>query len=176
MHRVLLVRWVTAVVLVAAASGCARPVLHKSGGTAFPARPRGCALAVVATLPGPEYLELAQITIEGDRSFGAGTYHDPQEFANKVRDDVCAVGGDTLVTEVNGFGVIARGIVLRRVASPAAAAAAPAPTPGRASTCEPLCSPGFLCTAGTCIPQCNPRCVDNETCGNDRLCHASAAK
>ena len=152
-----------------------------SGGAAFPAKKPGCPLAVVATHPGPGYVEVAQITIEGDRSFGAGTYRNPQEFANVVHDRICAAGGDTLITEVNGFGVIARGIVLRRVASAAPAPApvpapVPAPAPAPASTCEPLCSPGFLCDAGTCIPQCNPRCAAGETCGNDRTCHPSAAQ
>ena len=148
--------------------GCAEPVLHKSGGTTFPALPRGCRLAVVATHPGPGYVEVAQITIEGDHSFGAGNYENPQRFADVVRDRVCAAGGDTLVTEVNGFGMITRGIVLRRTAP-----AAPPPVPG--GSCEPLCSPGFLCQAGTCIPQCNPSCADGQTCGNDRLCHPGAA-
>jgi hypothetical protein len=110
--------------------------------------------------------------IEGDHSFGAGNYNDPQEFANVVHDRVCAVGGDTLVTEMNGFGFITRGIVLSRVASPDPADPAPVP----AGTCEPLCSPGFRCNAGTCIPQCNPHCADSETCGNDRICHPSSAQ
>ena len=128
---------------------------------------------VVATHPGPGYVEIGQITIEGDRSFGAGSYRDPQEFANVVHDRICAAGGDTLITEVNGFGIIARGIVLRRSeTTPPAAASVPAP----ADACEPLCSPGFLCSAGKCLPQCNPACGNGETCGNDRLCHASAAQ
>lgn len=166
MRSVPLTRTIATVAVVVAAFGCAEPVLHKSGGTTFPALPKGCPLTVVATHPGPDYTEIAQITIEGDQSFGAGTYRDPQAFANVVHDRICAAGGDTLITEVNGFGVIARGIVLRRVAT-----AAPAAVPIPAGACEPLCSPGFLCTQGKCIPQCNPACTADQACGNDRLCH-----
>lgn len=172
MFRVRFARFV-AVVLVAASYGCAEPVLHKAGDATFPPRPKGCLLAVLATHPGPEYVEVAQITIEGDRSFGAGTYRDPQEFADVVHDRVCASGGDTLITEVNGFGIITRGIVLRKVASPARDTGAPATlAPAAAGACEPICSPGFRCNAGTCVPECNPSCTDGEVCGTDRLCHA----
>jgi hypothetical protein len=169
MRQAPLARIVTIIVLTVSAFGCAEPVLHKSGGTTFPARGQGCPLTVVASHPGTGYVEVGQITIEGDRSFGAGTYRDPQAFADVVHDRICAAGGDTLITEVNGFGIIARGIVLRRVAP-----AAPPPVP--AGSCEPLCSPGFRCDAGTCIPQCNPACADSETCGNDRTCHSKSAQ
>jgi hypothetical protein len=54
--------------------------------------------------------------------------------------------------------------------SPPISPGALADPPG-AETCQPICSPGFACNAGTCVPQCNPACGGDETCGNDRLCH-----
>ena len=169
MRHVPLARAVAIVVLGVAVFSCADPVLHKSGGTTFPPLKRGCALTVLAAHPGPEYIEVAQITIEDGVFFGAKKYRDPQEFADAVHDRICAAGGDTLITAVNGYGTIVRGVVLRRAAS-----ARPDPVP--AGTCEPTCSPGFLCNTGTCMPQCNPACADGETCGNDRTCHSNVAQ
>jgi hypothetical protein len=36
--------------------------------------------------------------------------------------------------------------------------------------CDPICSPGFVCERGTCLPQCNPRCAADEICTRQRLC------
>jgi hypothetical protein len=40
---------------------------------------------------------------------------DPEEFKNAVRRDVCAIGGDAVVTQVDSQGTIVRGAVLRRL-------------------------------------------------------------
>jgi hypothetical protein len=37
-------------------------------------------------------------------------------------------------------------------------------------TCDPICSPGFVCERGTCLPQCNPSCASDEICTRQRLC------
>jgi hypothetical protein len=130
---------------------------------------------VVSRRPGPGYVEVAQI----DRSFGAGQYRNPQEFASSVHAKVCAVGGELLVTEANGADVIVRGIVFRRAGAPRLQPPSPPPQDRpterapAAEACNPICSPGFSCNAGTCMPQCNPACTEDETCGHDRLCHPS---
>ena len=36
--------------------------------------------------------------------------------------------------------------------------------------CDPICSPGFVCERGTCLPQCNPKCASDEICTRQRLC------
>jgi hypothetical protein len=36
--------------------------------------------------------------------------------------------------------------------------------------CEPICSPGFACQGGRCIPQCNPPCAAGEICSRKRVC------
>lgn len=36
--------------------------------------------------------------------------------------------------------------------------------------CDPICSPGFVCEWGTCLPQCNPKCAPDEICTRQRLC------
>jgi hypothetical protein len=144
--------------------GCATPVFHASGNRSYPPKPSDCPVRVLASLPGPGYEELGTISIEGDRSFGAGSYSNSEAFLYDVRPQVCAAGGDTLVTEVSGSGAIARGIVLRQtMMGPVVAAGA----------CTPICSPGFDCQIGKCIPLCNPPCAANQQCQNDRLCHPS---
>jgi hypothetical protein len=39
-----------------------------------------------------------------------------------------------------------------------------------APACDPICSPGFACQRGTCVPQCNPACAADEICTRQRLC------
>jgi hypothetical protein len=127
---------------------------------------------VVGSHPGPGYLEIAQIAVEGPAEQVARHYHDPMVFANEVRTRVCAAGGDVLMTEVNGAGAIVHAIVFHRVDEPQPPPQGrPAEPVPAADTCNPICSPGFSCNAGTCVPQCNPACTEAETCGNDRLCH-----
>jgi len=41
--------------------------------------------------------------------------------------------------------------------------------------CTPICSPGFACEEGRCIPQCNPPCEQGEVCTRKRVCEASGA-
>jgi hypothetical protein len=153
------------------AVSCAHPVYHATGGATFPAREPTCEFDVRGSVPGPGYVEIGQLTIEGDRSMGAGSFSDPNQFANRVRGEVCAVGGDALVTEVNGFGIIARGVVFHKT-DEVAPKLAPTPAVTQGEGCEPICSPGFRCMSGACIPQCNPACAPTEKCGNDRVCHA----
>jgi hypothetical protein len=161
------------ILIVPAWLACAQPVLHKTATATFPAREPNCVFDVVGSHPGPGHVEVAQISIEGNPSYGAGQYHNPQEFADVVHSRVCAVGGDVLATEVNGFGVIVRGIVFHRVDEPQPPQARPSEPAPSVELCNPICSPGFSCNAGTCIPQCNPACTEAETCGNDRVCHPS---
>jgi len=40
------------------------------------------------------------------------------EFKDAVRSDVCSMGGDLVVTQVDAQGTIVRAAVLRRVATP----------------------------------------------------------
>ena len=49
-------------------------------------------------------------------------------------------------------------------------AAPEVPARGAADACQPICSPGFACQGGRCIPQCNPPCEGGEMCSRKRLC------
>ena len=56
--------------------------------------------------------------------------------------------------------------------APAVGLAAPSAGPASApnTACNPLCSPGYACSAGVCQAQCNPACGAGETCRADRVC------
>lgn len=71
-------------------------------------KPPGCEFMVVGSMPQGNYEEIATV-----RSAGKGC-DDPEEFREAVRADVCKVGGDLVVTEVNGYGDFVRGTVLRK--------------------------------------------------------------
>jgi len=45
----------------------------------------------------------------------------------------------------------------------------PAPSDA-AGPCDPICSPGFACQGGQCVPQCNPACQTGEICNRRRMC------
>ncbi len=64
--------------------------------------------------PGAGFEEIATLTPSGD--VPART---PDQFKAVVRADVCRVGGDVVVTEVNGLGEYVRGTVLRAQAAAA---------------------------------------------------------
>lgn len=51
--------------------------------------------------------------------------------------------------------------------------AGPAAAPPAAASCEPECSPGYLCLKGACVSACNPPCASGQRCEADRLCHAA---
>jgi hypothetical protein len=50
------------------------------------------------------------------------------------------------------------------------------PSDGEGSDCDPICSPGFACRGGQCMPQCNPPCASGEVCGRKRVCESAAGK
>jgi hypothetical protein len=60
-------------------------------------------------------------------------------------------------------------------AAPGAVTAAPpttsaAPPIASAAACSPPCSPGYACSAGVCVAECNPACVAGQICRSDRVC------
>ena len=93
---------------VACASG------PRAAGTEGEAHERNCAFETLRESPGPAYVEIARISMEGDANFGTGRYRDTRQFASALREMVCELGGDAVKTEVDAHGIAVRAIVFRR--------------------------------------------------------------
>ena len=89
---------------------------------AFAPRPVGCAFDLLTTPPGRPYVEIGVL----ETLFGASS---APTFSASVDAQVCRVGGDAVLTEVNGRGVYVRGTIVRYLdrAPDAPVAQAPAP-------------------------------------------------
>ena len=101
--------WIAWVGVVGCASG---PMYTMSVSATSPltAKPASCEFKVVALAPtGDGYEEIAILSPQ-QPSWVAG---DPDSFKKEVRSEVCRVGGDLVVTDVNGHGSYVRGTVLR---------------------------------------------------------------
>lgn len=87
--------------------GCVSYSLTPTPGKTASAKPGACTFEVNASRPSGELEELATISVVSATS-------SPEKFMSSVREDVCRVGGEIVVTEVNGIGQIVRGVVYRR--------------------------------------------------------------
>jgi hypothetical protein len=68
-----------------------------------------CTFQVTASpVDGTEYEEIARV------NGGAMGVSSSESFRKSVQRDVCRVGGDVVVTHVNEYGYIYRGVILRR--------------------------------------------------------------
>jgi hypothetical protein len=135
-----------------------------------PARPLGCAVQVVPGTPGGPFVNLASARarcLESARG----------DCLDELRRQACAAGGDTvygLAESVDQHITYIAATLALRGQSPSGA---PAPGGGAAgpAACTPICSPGFDCQNGQCIPLCNPACETGEICTRKRVCEALPA-
>jgi hypothetical protein len=130
-----------------------------------PVRPLGCAVQVVPGTPAGPVVDLASARarcLENKRG----------DCLDELRRQACATGGDTVYglseSVDQHITYIAATLALRGQAGSGAAA----PRGGAAGppACTPICSPGFDCQGGRCIPLCNPVCAPSEICDMHRTC------
>jgi hypothetical protein len=130
-----------------------------------PARPLGCAVQVVPGTPAGPVVDLASARarcLENERG----------DCLNELRRQACAAGGDTVYglseSVDQHITYIAATLALRDQAG----SGAPAPRGDATGSvaCTPICSPGFDCQRGRCIPLCNPACAPSEICNMRRTC------
>lgn len=74
-------------------------------------KPASCDFRVVNLPPQGDFEEIATLDFVYDPA------HNPDEFKQAVHDKVCSVGGDVVVSEINGNGLYVRGTILRARAS-----------------------------------------------------------
>jgi hypothetical protein len=152
-------------------------------GPALPRRPAGCPAQVFSTVPPYPYVNIAAVTVRCHHGAGRSACLDLLDFKT------CDLGGDTVYGlseyQVGSHTQITATIAYQVAPAEAAAAppraAAPAPPPPLAAeplppgACDPICSPGFACQDGKCIPRCNPPCEEGEICSRRRLCESAPA-
>jgi hypothetical protein len=140
-------------------------------GPVRPARPEGCDVTLSPGRP-PDFpiVDIATASASCDQ------YADRDGCIGELRRRACAAGADV----VYGFSESVSGNYTHIAATFAyrdtrrAKAPPPAATPAAPGDCTPICSPGFACQAGACIPQCNPACEKGETCKRHRTCEPAA--
>jgi hypothetical protein len=104
---------------------------------------------------------------------------------DKLRIQACAAGGDTAYGFKEGINPDGAGMFISATVALRNRAGAPPPSAGAATVapivdapaagCLPICSPGFACQAGQCIPECNPACESTEICNRHRICEPAPA-
>ena len=108
------------VLVLLALSGCAQYGYRFTKTTRHalpPPEPANCDFGVAASMPEGPYEELGVLDAEQAVSSMAS-------FREVIAERVCAVGGDLVIGEVNGYGYYVRGIVFRHLAE-----ATPTPAP-----------------------------------------------
>jgi hypothetical protein len=135
-----------------------------------PARPAGCAVELVSGTPSWPVVDLASARVKCMETGRADCLAD-------LRAHACAAGGDTVYdlkehTEQHVTSMTAR---LASRSQPDAGGPAPSADAGATAACTPICSPGFECQDGRCIPLCNPACGPSEICNEHRTCEPAPA-
>jgi len=143
-----------------------------------PPLPENCPVHLFPTThPSYPSTDLTSVRVLCNRALGRA------RCLEKLRVQTCAAGGDTAYgfkegITPDGAGMFMKATVAARSdISPASPRAVPTgPAEGAsAASCTPICSPGFACQAGQCIPQCNPACEPTEICDRHRTCEPAPA-
>jgi hypothetical protein len=89
---------------------------------------------------------------------------------DSIRRKACLVGADLVygIAETReGGAAYLNATFARSLPGPIGDAISGAPA---GLACDPICSPGFACERGTCVPRCNPTCAADEICTRQRVC------
>jgi hypothetical protein len=149
--------------LAAAIAACS----HFGAGGGRPLTP-DCDVQVLLHAPGEGYVELGEMSFEAIVADPTRRpYTNPHVLAADAREQICTMGGDTLVADQNAAGAIVHATVYRHVRElePAPPSRPPADRlPSRSELCDPACGPGQTCEGGACVaapaPDPAPACAD----------------
>ncbi|HSY37914.1 MAG TPA: hypothetical protein VLA79_00260 [Polyangia bacterium] len=140
-----------------------------------PPLPENCPVQLFpAARPSYASVDLASVRAVCNRALGRGA------CLEKLRLQTCAAGGDTAYgfkegINPDGAGMFISATVALRGGAPAPSSSAAPAGAFSSAVCAPICSPGFACESGQCIPQCNPSCEPTEICNRHRSCEPAAA-
>lgn len=118
-----------------------------------PSRPEGCPIDVFpSTVPPYPFTPIAKVRTECDPVRR-------HTCVAQLRSEACRAGADAVIdfkestvewTMFIDATFVAKGPPVKE--------------------CDPICSPGFTCQDGQCMPQCNPACQTGEICSRKRIC------
>jgi len=130
-----------------------------------PSLPAGCPLQMFPTTQPPyPHENSASVRVACDPDIGR------TPCVDALKEKACEAGADTIYGFQEGNSGSWRFIA----ATLANRTNGQTPAAGT-SGCAPICSPGFDCQAGRCIPVCNPPCETGEVCNRARTCEPAAA-
>jgi hypothetical protein len=166
------------VVALAAAGGACTGSEVVRVGPKRPSRPADCEVAVYFSPPPFPVTDVATARAQCHVLSGR------DECIAELRRDACRLGADTMygIEEAKrvDYMFVSATLAVQETSvtvtrRPIPPPPAPAPPAGDAAAdCEPICSPGFACVSGQCIPQCNPPCEAGEVCSRKRICESAA--
>lgn len=103
-----------ALALAAAAAACAAPIRYDFTRTTTAnatVRPADCQIELFTAPPGKPYVELG--VLDWHRRELSKRAYNAADFMRAVRPQVCGVGGNAVLAEVNDDGAYVRGTVIR---------------------------------------------------------------
>jgi hypothetical protein len=165
------------VLAVVWAASCAGSGVVPPPASPRPAGTESCLVQLFPTTrPTYPFVDLQSVEVLCNRALGRTA------CVEKLRIKSCAIGGDTLYGFAEGItpdgaGLsISASVAVHPEARPASSGAGTATLIDAAAGagCTPICSPGFACQVGQCIPQCNPACEPTEICNRHRTCEPAA--
>jgi hypothetical protein len=142
--------------------------------------PRESAVTVGKTAPASNARQLGAVKSEDGSGCGISGHRGSYEGAEaNLRDETAAMGGDyveivKIVPAIQTLDCLSNRWAIEGMAYRTGSAVTPAPPPAPAVVdCVPPCSPGYACSAGSCLAVCNPACGPHQICRQDRTCAAA---
>jgi len=150
--------WAAVAALPLIVSACAETQVTVLGDKR-PRKPEDCVIEMYPTTTVPPYpfTPIAKVR----------TGCDPvrrNTCVEQLRAEACRAGADAVV------GFKEEMVELTTYIDATFVVKGPAPRDVAAGACDPICSPGFACQSGQCVPQCNPACQTGEICSRKRVC------
>jgi hypothetical protein len=142
--------------------------------------PRESAVTVRKTAPASNARELGAVKSVDGSGCGLSGHRGSYEGAEaKLREETAALGADyveivKVTPAIQSLDCLSNRWAIEGIAYRTGSAATPVPPPAPAIVdCTPPCSPGYACSAGTCLASCNPACGPDQICRQDRICAAA---
>lgn len=134
---------------------------------------RGGNFVVIDSTGGPHLVSISPVVYDGRMSIRGRVF---ACNAGWPRATAAALSAATIVAPSTASDSLPIIDHLWSEAASAAATVTPAASPyatvaAPGASCEPDCSPGYVCAHSTCVQACNPTCFAGQICGEDRICH-----